>query len=379
MRLRSFSLALASPLRTAREELTEREGFLVAVGDPNADGGASGDARTTGIGEATPLPGWTEPLPACETALREAAAEPVGPRAALDGLDAGATPAARHGLALAIDDAAARDAGRSLAAHLAKRVRRVDRAGLTEPADSVPEPADTVPELAGSIPVNATIGDGAPESTAAAAARAVEDGYRCLKVKAGARPLDADLDRLRAVRRAVGSAIDLRVDANGAWDRSTARRALERLKPLDPAYVEQPLPAADLDGTAELRGESDVPIALDESLAEHSVADVVAADAADVLAIKPMALGGPDRALDAALRARESGVEPVVTTTIDAVVARTAAVHVAGAVPDVLPCGLATGGLLDADLAVDPCPVVDGRIEVPDDPGLAGGAFDGLV
>ncbi|WP_281193592.1 mandelate racemase/muconate lactonizing enzyme family protein [Halorubrum sp. F4] len=365
MRLRPFSLALASPLRTAREELTEREGLLVGVGSPSDDEETAGDTTTTGVGEATPLPGWTESRSACETALREAAGEPAGPGAALAGLDARETPAARHGLALALDDAAARDAGRSLAAHLAERVRRVDRSELPEPA--------------GSVPVNATVGDGTPEATAAAAERAVEDGYRCLKVKAGARTLEEDLDRLRSVRRAIGPTIDLRVDANGAWDRSTARRALDRLEPLDPAYVEQPLPAADLDGTAELRARSDVPIAIDESLAERSVKAVLGADAADVLVIKPMALGGPDRALDAALRARENGVDPVVTTTIDAVVARTAAVHVAGAIPDVLPCGLATAELLSSDLASDPCPVVDGRIEVPGGPGIAGDAFDGLL
>ncbi|RAW46138.1 o-succinylbenzoate synthase [Halorubrum sp. 48-1-W] len=369
MRLRPFSLALASPLRTARAELTERAGFLVGIGDDGGDDAAPGvdgssaagleTAPATGIGEATPLPGWTESPSACERALREAAAEPGGPRTALAGLDAGETPAARHGLALALDDAAAREVGESLASRLA------DRSGLPAPADSVP--------------VNATIGDGTPEATATASERAVADGYRCLKVKAGARPLDRDLDRLRAVRRAVGPAVDLRVDANGAWDRSSARRALERLKPLDPAYVEQPLPATDLAGATALRAESDVPIAVDESLTEHSIAEVLAADATDVVVIKPMALGGPDRALDAAVRAREADVEPVLTTTIDPVVARTAAVHVASAVPDVLPCGLATGGLLDEDLAPDPCPVVDGRMEVPDGPGIAGDAFDGVV
>ncbi|WP_066416465.1 mandelate racemase/muconate lactonizing enzyme family protein [Halorubrum aethiopicum] len=377
MRVRPFSVALASPLRTAREELTERAGFLVGVGgsdgEVDRDGGDGDtgdvDAPATGIGESTPLPGWTESRSACAAALRESAvasANSGGPAAALADLDAGDTPAARHGLALALADAAAREADRSLSAHLADRIARSgDRTGLPEPAASVP--------------VNATIGDGTPEATAADAERAAADGYRCLKVKVGARPLETDLDRLRAVREAVGPAVDLRADANGAWDRSTARRALDRLESLDLAYVEQPLPAAALDATARLRVEAAVPIALDESLAEHSVADVLAADAADAVVIKPMALGGPDRALEAALRAREAGVEPVVTTTIDAVVARTAAVHVAAAIPDVAACGLATGGLLAEDLAPDPCPVDDGRVEVPDGPGIAGGAFDGLV
>jgi L-alanine-DL-glutamate epimerase-like enolase superfamily enzyme len=55
---------------------------------------------------------------------------------------------------------------------------------------------------------------------------------------------------------------------------------------------------------------------------------------------------------------------------VDAVVARTAAVHVVAALPDVAPCGLATAGLLGEDLGPDPAPVTDGRITVPQDPGI---------
>ncbi|TKX86944.1 o-succinylbenzoate synthase, partial [Halorubrum sp. SS5] len=237
---------------------------------------------------------------------------------------------------------------------------------------------------ADAVPVNATVGDGSPAETAADARRAVEAGFDCLKVKVGARDVDADVERVRAVREAVGDAVALRADANGAWDRETASRALDALAPFDLAYVEQPLPADDLDGLAALRrgdpadGGDGVPIAADESVAARGIDAVLDAGAADAVVLKPMALGGPDRALAAALRARESGVDPVVTTTIDAVVARTAAVHVAAAVPDVSPCGLATASLLDDDLAPDPCPVEGGRIAVPTGPGLAGGAFDDL-
>jgi L-alanine-DL-glutamate epimerase-like enolase superfamily enzyme len=105
---------------------------------------------------------------------------------------------------------------------------------------------------------------------------------------------------------------------------------------------------------------------------------VLAADAADVLVLKPMALGGPDRTLDAARAARDAGADAVVTTTIDGVVARLGALHVAAAVPEVPACGLATGSLLAEDLAPDPAPVRDGSMAVPGGPGLAGDALDSL-
>jgi len=350
MQTRQFAVPLSRPLGTARGTIRERRGHLVAAGPARGDG-----TETRGIGEATPLPGWTESPAACVSAL--ASDRPA--RAVLDDLDPRETPAARHGVSLALADASAHAEGQPLAAHLAAD------AGLPSPARSVA--------------VNATIGDGSPTETATAASQAIDEGTTCLKVKVGARSVDADVRRLRAVRDAVGSTVEVRADANGAWNLETARRALERIEPMGLAYVEQPLPAAALASTARLARESTVPIAVDESLAEHGVDTVLATEAVDVVVLKPMALGGPDRTVDAAVRARAAGVEPVVTTTIDAVVARTAAVHVAAAIPDVSACGLATAGLLEEDLANDPCPVEAGRAPVPDGPGLAGDDFDGLV
>jgi len=126
-----------------------------------------------------------------------------------------------------------------------------------------------------------------------------------------------------------------------------------------------------------LRGQG-IDIALDESLAEESIETVIEREAADVVILKPMALGGPLQAIRAAATAREAGIEPVVTTTIDGVVARTAAVHVAAAIPDVAACGVATGSLLAEDLAADPVPISDGAASVPTDGGLCGDHFDAL-
>jgi len=359
MNRRSFALDLARPLATATGTIDRREGDLVRI-----DAGG-----VAGVGEATPLPGWTESLADCRAAL-DAVADATDPAAAL--LDAAAAaprnplapapsavtapladaPAARHAVESAVLDAIGRRDGRSLAALLAD------------------DPTATVP-------VNATIGDADPAETVADALDAVRAGFDCLKVKVGAGDLGRDVTRLRSVRAAVGPEVALRADANGAWGPETAREAVDTLASLDLDYLEQPLPAGDLSGHADLRGRS-VDIALDESLAAAGVDGVLDADAADVLILKPMALGGPARAHAVARRARRAGVDPVVTTTIDAAPARAAAVHVASAIPDVRPCGLATGDALEADVAPDPTPVEAGAVTVPDGPGVAGDAFDGL-
>lgn len=322
MTIRPFALDLARPLSTASGTIDARNGFLFE--------------RDGGVGEATPLPGWTEATDDCGAALRAADAAPDWEHALAA---CGDTPAARHGVSLARLDARARADGDPLAAALGDD-----------------------PEYADAVPVNATVGDADIEETRSAVAAAADAGFETVKVKVGARPVEDDLARLRAASEAADVA--LRADANGAWSAKQARDLAGDLAALDLEYVEQPLPAASLDGYGGLDG---VPVAVDEGLVHHDLDDVL--DVADAVVLKPMALGGVDRALDAALAAREAGVEPVVSTTIDAVVARAAAVHLAAAIPDVRASGLATAGLLAADLAADPTPVQGGRIAVPDDPG----------
>ena len=334
MEVQEFSVRLATPLQTARGTIETREGFLVRI-----DTG-----EYSGIGEATPLVGWTESYEECRMALSraEAVADALDWGIALAKLEA---PAARHAISLAL-------AG--------------GRAAATETPLYRSLGGDDVVE---SVPVNLTLGADEPEELAKRATTAIEHGYRAIKVKIGTNGVEEDIERVRAVRNAIGDEIELRADVNGAWTREQAQRGLDGLAALDVSYVEQPLSTAELSSHANLRGNG-VDIALDESLAAHTVEDILAMDAADVLVLKPMVLGGPDSAIEAARRCREAGVEPIVSTTIDAVVARVGAVHVAAAIPDVRPCGLATGEWLATDLARDPAPVANGAITVPQDAGL---------
>lgn len=332
--LERFQVPLKRPLSTAAGELTSRDGFLVIVEENG----------TYGLGEATPLPGWTESLERCEEALTTAVGQlpDTGPVDVLQDLTA--TPAARHGLQLAIADLRARQADRPLRTTLAEQ--------------SVSQ-----------IPVNATIGDVDTPAAVAHAQAAVDEGFETIKLKVGGRSLRMDQQRVNAVRDAIGEVPKLRVDANGAWTMPQARRALEWLAAADVEYLEQPLAATALNEHAKLRGRG-VDIAVDETLAEQPIDAIVSADAADVLICKPMVLGGIDQAFAAGQRARAAGIEPVVTTTIDAAIARTAAAHLACALDPEPACGLATGALLTEDIRPDPTTVTDGVLQVPDRPGL---------
>lgn len=336
----SYELRLDPPLQTARETIETRRGLLFRVrSDP------------PGIGESAPLRPFTEPFPESRRALERAAEafETDGWRGAFQVVSEATDgqfqfPAARHAVSLAHLDQEARRAGVPLYQYLGG-----------EPVDS--------------IPVNATIGDGSPEETARTAAAARDDGYQAIKVKVGRGAVERDLERLRAVREQAGDEIELRADANGAWDVAEARTFLGEAETLGLAYVEQPLAADQAAAHGKLRGMG-TPIALDESLSDAGVTRLLETGAADVFVLKPMVVGGIDVARILVSQIQQAGAEAVVTSIFESVVGRTGAIHLAASLPGLPPSGLATGERFVTDLGRDPAPVRHGSIVPPSEPGL---------
>ncbi|MBR9782629.1 o-succinylbenzoate synthase, partial [bacterium] len=94
-----------------------------------------------------------------------------------------------------------------------------------------------------------------------------------------------------------------------------ALRGLERLAVYDPEFVEEPV--AGLEALAALRLASPVPIAVDESAGSpEEVARAVSMGAADVVVLKPSALGGPSASAEVAARVRDAGLDVVVTSLL---------------------------------------------------------------
>ena len=140
------------------------------------------------------------------------------------------------------------------------------------------------------IVTDITISVNPPEEMARDARTAIQRGYDCLKVKVGIDP-ELDVARLAAVREAVGKDVKLRIDANQAWNAKQAVRILDQMqeKGLDIEFVEQPVPAADLEGMQYVTRHASVPVLADESV--FSPADalrIMQTGAADFVNIKLM-------------------------------------------------------------------------------------------
>jgi O-succinylbenzoate synthase len=205
------------------------------------------------------------------------------------------------------------------------------------------------------VPVNAIV----PAVGAEQAHRMVaSSGCTTAKVKVGD---DGDLDRVEAVRDALGPAGRLRVDVNGTWDVDTAVRRLRQLSRFDLEYVEQPV--ADLAGFARLRTRVDVPLAADESvrLAPDPL-HIPGIAAADVVILKVQPIGGVRRCLEVA---DACGRPAVVSSAVETSVGLAAGLALAAALPS-LPyaCGLGTMSLLAGDVTDDSLRPLAGSLAV---------------
>jgi L-alanine-DL-glutamate epimerase-like enolase superfamily enzyme len=175
--------------------------------------------------------------------------------------------------------------------------------------------------------------------------------------------------RIRAVREALAPQIGLRIDANGAWDEPAAMTVLGGISDLDIEYFEQPV-MGQLEMMRILREGSNVPIAADEDVDTLGAERVIEAQAADVLVLKPIALGGIGRTMAIARSTRAAGLDVAVTTSIDTGIGTAMALHCAAAVASSYAAGLATASLLQSDLLRTPLEIEHGAMQVPQRPGL---------
>ena len=195
-------------------------------------------------------------------------------------------------------------------------------------------------------------------------------GFRTLKIKLGMQPIADELDRLRAIRNAVGNDVVLRGDANGAWDLETAQRMLRGLAGLGLELVEEPVRDPTPDRLAGLRGVAPILIAADESARdEASVAALVAAGAVDAVVLKPMLTGGPLTTLRIARAVDQAGLLPIISSSLESNVGLRCAFEVARRLPAATAHGLATAHLFHANVG-DELPVRDGHMTI------ASGAHD---
>lgn len=289
-----LTLQLKSTFRIAHGASDQRSNVLVHL---SQDG-------LSGVGEAAAVPYYNESQPGVIAYLQAfietqgeylASADPMHLDALLNRLPVGSL-AARTAIDIALHDLFGKLVGQPLY-----------RIFGLNPADS-PETSYTI----------------AIDTPQAMAEVARQIDWPVYKIKLGSSDDEAIIAAIRKV-----SSARLRVDANAGWERAQAARLIPRLAEYGLEFVEQPLPAGDIEGLRWLRSQNlGTPIFADESVkTSHDVAAL--AGVVDGVVIKLMKTCGMREALRAIHTARALGLQVMLSCMVESSVGVTAAAHLA--------------------------------------------------
>jgi L-Ala-D/L-Glu epimerase len=221
------------------------------------------------------------------------------------------------------------------------------------------------------VTLNAWIGTVPPAEAARQALGWVERGFRTAKIKvAGA--TDAGIERVAAVRAAVGDRMALRVDFNESLTVDEAPAYIRRLEPCALTLVEQPIPRADIAGLARVRAAIGVPLMADESVSDAgALVEIIRRNAADLVKLKVMKQGGLLRTLEMVACAAAAGLRVVVGHGFGLTLSTLAEAAVAAVSEAVIDGCEAVGPLkMAGDVVVDPVVLEAGVIRLSEAPGL---------
>ena len=313
----------------------------------------------TGIGEAATLggPRWSEESVESIKASIDTYLSP-----ALIGAEANRFTAVR----IRMDEAAKRNN----AAKAAIESALFDAVGKTLGIPAAQLLGGTVRET---IPVLWTLASGDPGQEIEEAEKKIAAHlHNTFKVKIGAQSPQADMARLRRLATALETKATLIVDANQAWDETTALRCLPILADFGITLVEQPLPAWNIQGMARLRSRSTLPLMADECVfSTHDMLDVIRAGAADVVSLKLVKHGGLLATRDVAAVAQSAGIGLYGGCLLESSIGAAAHLQVFAGLRD-LSWGCEHFGpqILTADLVTEPLRFEDFQVRLPSGPGL---------
>ncbi len=178
----------------------------------------------------------------------------------------------------------------------------------------------------------------------------IDQGFRCLKLKIGALDFNTELELLAQIRKKFSpAALELRVDANGAFLPGEAVDKLQALAAFSLHSIEQPIKAGDPDLMAALCAKTPVPIALDEELIGITSVTTKAALLQTIkpqyIILKPSLVGGFSGSQEWINLAEQQGIKWWITSALESNIGLNAIAQWTYTLDVTMPQGLGTGGL----------------------------------
>jgi muconate cycloisomerase len=216
------------------------------------------------------------------------------------------------------------------------------------------------------------LGNADTEADIAEAGAKRAEGYDFFKLKAGVRPVEAEVECALAVRAHVGPDVKLCADANTGWSLQQAQAYMRGTEEAGLLFLEQPLPSRQLRQLAILSAQGSLPICGDECVATPD--DVLALGTSGTVGgvnIKIIKTGGIYDALRAALFCEQLGLSVTLAGKVAGSSISTAATLVVATAAPTLDWGVnLTHVYLAEDIVRDPIPIKRGGAELPAAAGL---------
>jgi L-Ala-D/L-Glu epimerase len=231
-----------------------------------------------------------------------------------------------------------------------------------------------------SVQFNGWIGMLPPDEAVVEAKRWQKAGFRSAKIKIGS-GVQSDHDRIAAVRAAVGSSMQLRLDANCQYDADTSLELCKVIKQYDIQLFEQPAPKTDIEGLARVRRQGGIPVMADETICDHaSLVAVIKAGAADYVKFGIDQAGGALRATRMLATAQAAGIPVVMGHGFGLDPSTLAEIMLAASSRAVLPGLECVGPLKVKDtVATTRLDISSGTLALPPGPGLGITLDDGKL
>lgn len=185
------------------------------------------------------------------------------------------------------------------------------------------------------IVTDITVGIGTPEEMAIKAKGFADRGASFLKIKLG-KDAEEDVRRIKSIRRAIGSSIPIRIDANQGWSYEAATKVLTGIEEDNIQFCEQPMRTYDDHLLPDLRRATTIPIMADESVYTHHDAERLCRDkSCDYINIKLAKSGGIGEAFKIQEVAARYGIPCMIGGMLESRLALTAKFHFALAAANV--------------------------------------------
>jgi L-alanine-DL-glutamate epimerase-like enolase superfamily enzyme len=193
------------------------------------------------------------------------------------------------------------------------------------------------------------------------AADLIQKGFRAMKMNLGDKPAKVEVERVKAVREAVGEEVDILIDVNWAWTPHQTIQIGRMLEPYNPYWLEDPLSSEDLGDLAQVARSLDMPISAGETFCtKHGIRALLEKDSVDILIVDLERIGGVTEWMKVATMA-QAWNRPVASHLF-----HDFSVHLVAAVPN----GLFVEYMPWWDVIYEEPPQVkEGQMEVPNKPG----------